>query len=311
MREGGDSWNCFGDILLISQKQITYSKDNDSMSGIDILMITYNRPEYTRQSLGRLLDSCDSSCRVWIWHNGDHQETLDVVRSFQSHKNVHRFYHSQENVKLRPATNWLWQNAQGDYVAKVDDDCLVPLNWLSVLTGAHRENPAFGVIGCWHFMPEDFLPSIASKKICAYAGNHQLMKNCWLGGSGYLMKTACLQAQGVLQHDESFTHYCIRLAAAGWVNGWYFPFLYQEHMDDPRAPHTKLLTDADFAKWIPLSAQTFQAKSLDAWDKQLRRSARTLQEAPYDPHLYSAFRKKLRTYTNKVRGRLGIEKICW
>ena len=147
------------------------------MNGIDSLMITYNRPEYTRQTLGRLLESCDSSCRVWVWHNGDDQQTLDAVKSFSSHKNFYKFHHSKENVKLRPPTNWLWQNASGDYVAKVDDDCLVPLNWLSVLTSAHNQNSSFGVIGCWHFMPEDFAPEIASKKITRFAGNHQLMKN--------------------------------------------------------------------------------------------------------------------------------------
>ena len=33
---------------------------------IDILMVTYNRLEYTQRSLPRLLDSCDESMRVWV-----------------------------------------------------------------------------------------------------------------------------------------------------------------------------------------------------------------------------------------------------
>ena len=49
---------------------------------IDILMITYNRPEYTRLSLERLLATCDESMRVWVWHNGTDEETLPEYLQF-------------------------------------------------------------------------------------------------------------------------------------------------------------------------------------------------------------------------------------
>ena len=34
--------------------------------GVDVLMITYNRPEYTRLSLERLLTSAPEEMRVWL-----------------------------------------------------------------------------------------------------------------------------------------------------------------------------------------------------------------------------------------------------
>src|SRR5262249_24933662 len=125
---------------------------------VDVLMITYNRPEYTRLSLQRLLDSCSEDARVWVWHNGADADTLGVVEALRGHPRFCRFHHSPENRKLREPTNWLWSQATGLYLSKVDDDCLVPDGWIEKLRCAHEDVPEFGVIGCWRFEDEDFVP---------------------------------------------------------------------------------------------------------------------------------------------------------
>lgn len=75
-------------------------------TNIDVLMVTYNRPTYTRLSLEHLLDSCDESMRVWVWHNGNDQDTLDVVASMRGHARFHEFHHSPENQRT-----WLWHRS--------------------------------------------------------------------------------------------------------------------------------------------------------------------------------------------------------
>ena len=123
---------------------------------IDILMITYRRPHYTRLALDRLLATCDESMRVWLWHNGDHAETLELVKSYESHPRVHRFHHCPENLRLREPTNWLFRESTGAFVTKVDDDCLMPFGWADTLRAAMDEEPRFGMLGCWRFQEEDF-----------------------------------------------------------------------------------------------------------------------------------------------------------
>src|SRR5687768_3298587 len=132
---------------------------------IDILMITYNRPEYTRLALTRLLETCDDGMRVWLWHNGIDQATLSIVQELSSSPRVHRFHHSAENKKLREPTNWAWTSSAGDFVCKVDDDCLMPYGWADRLRQAHADVPEFGIIGCWRFPDEDFAPEYAQRKI--------------------------------------------------------------------------------------------------------------------------------------------------
>ncbi len=264
----------------------------------DILMITHRRPHYTRLSLNALLESCGESDRVWIWHNGSDQETLSVVNGFLDHPRVHRFNHSQGNVGLKEPTNWLWSNATGDHLAKVDDDCIVPKNWIRVLSEAHTGIPNLGIVGCWHFREEDVVPALIEKKIQTLANGHRIVVNSWIGGSGYLMKRGCLDTAGLI--TDTFTEYCMDLFVAGWINGWYFPLLYQDHMDDPRSPNSAIQSDADIERHLPLSARANGVTTVEEWTKQQERSALLVQRASTSPTHWTRRRRLLR----RVRARI-------
>lgn len=267
----------------------------------DVLMITHNRPEYTRRSLNALLRSCDNSTRVWVWQNGDHVGTLKTVETFLDHPRLHRFHHSPTNERLRTPTNWLWSQASGDYVGKVDDDCMITDGWLEILRRAHEDNASFGVIGSWHFRKEDFDLDLAAPKIHEFEGGHRLLRNLWLGGSGYLMKRACVDDTGLLRDEEGWTGYCIRLASRGWVNGWYYPLVYQDHMDDPRSPHTMLHTTKDLHQQLPLSASNRRTSTIEAWECQLRESARKVQSASLDHRAFSGIGWKFLTLQRRLK----------
>ncbi len=270
----------------------------------DVLMITYQRPGYTRLALGELLERSSERVRVWVWHNGDHAETLDVVKSFSGHRRFHHLQHSEENVRLNTPTNWFWEAADGDLLAKVDDDCIVPEDWDVLLRQAHCDEERFGVIGCWRFQPEDYDQELASKKLRTFAKGHRLLLNMWVEGSGYLMKRECVDRLGPIRRGQSFTNYCIDIARMGWFNGWVFPFLYQEHMDDPRAEHSELHTDDDLMRTLPLSAKANGILSLDLWQQQLQRSAHIVQSAPYDRAYWAPYRRWLRHKARRVRSLL-------
>ena len=267
----------------------------------DIIMITYRSAGYLHLSLPRLLDTCGEDDRVWLWHNGDDEATIEALRPYTTDPRVERYHHSRENVRLREPTSWLWSESKARFVSKVDDDCVVAPGWLDTFTRAHDDNPDFGVIGSWRHPDEDFRPELAAKKIQTFAGGHQLMRNLWVQGSGYLMPRVFTEKLGLLGEQESFTGYCQRVARAGGINGYYYPFVPEDHMDDPRSPHTLIKTDADLQARMPLSAQVNGVQTVDDWLAQLQQSAIVLQTASLDPRSYTGWRKKLRS----VRRRLG------
>lgn len=267
---------------------------------VDILMITYNRPYHTRMCLTRLLETCDPSSRVWVWHNGMDEATLAVVRSLADHPKVYRFHHSPENVRLREPTNWFWANADGDLLGKVDDDCIMPHGWLTTLRRAHHDAPELGIISAWLFPPEDFVPDVAARKIQSFPGGHQIMRNCWVGGSGYLLKRAVLDGLGPLRPKDSFTTWGIRSAAKGWINGWYFPFLYMDHMDDPRSVHCRYRTEADFQGARSLSAIRHGIHSLADFVVVSKREALYLQTASFNHRDYLGLRPWVRSKFRRI-----------
>lgn len=267
----------------------------------DILMITYRSAGYLHLSLPRLLETLGEDDRVWLWHNGDDEATLAALRAYTTDPRVARFHHSRENVRLRQPTNWLWQESDADFVSKVDDDCLVSPGWLDTFASAHRDIPGLGVVGSWRHWPDEFRPELANRKIQSFPGGHQLMRNPWVQGSGYLLRRELAVGAGLLGENESFTEFCIRLARDGAINGYYFPFIAEEHMDDPRSPNTLIRTDADLAERLPLSAQRNGVHTVEQWTEQLRRSAVVLQQAPYEMKYYRGWRAKLRRLRDRVQ----------
>lgn len=283
------------------------AKERDD--GTDILYVSYNRPDNTEVSLPHLLETCTETDRVWVWQNGSDPETLKVVQPFADHPRVYRFHHSEENQMLRGPTNWVWENSHGKYLSKVDDDAILPSNWLTGLREALEASDRFGIVGCWRFREEDFIPKLAEKKIATFDGQ-QILQNLWVEGSGYLMRRECVEQLGPLQEGQTFTRYCIELGRRGWINGWVYPFIYQEDMEDPRSPHTVLHTDEDLMRHLPLGARKEGITTIQGWIDRRRVVARLVQEASIDPRAYFGWRRRLRNVTRRLvrilKGRRGV-----
>jgi hypothetical protein len=272
---------------------------SDGAGQIDILMVTYDRADYTRRSLARLLDSCDDAMRVWVWHNGNHAPTLDVVRSLRGHPRFHHLHHSPENKRLREPTNWFWANSTAPLLSKVDDDNLMPDGWGARLRALHAAGPEVGAVGCWSFLEQDVVPLLAERKVRAF-GSERLMENCWVAGTGHVLKRTCTEAIGPIPEGRSFTQWCIRLAAAGWVNGYAFPFVYMENLDDPRHPLTQLKTEEDFQKHRGISARRVGVKNLRELRARQSMLALDVQRSNPDPRVHIGWRRNLRRIAQKL-----------
>lgn len=266
-------------------------------------MITYNRAEYTRLALKQLCSTAEKYVRITVWDNNSNEETKNVLHSYENHPAIDNIIYNKTNDKLTGPTNWFWQHSQdADYIGKVDDDCLVPHGWVSTLTQAHQDVPQAGILGCWRFPDSDFNKEWAPRKIQKF-GRHSVLRHCWVEGSGYLMKRAVIDETGLLEDKGTFTVFCIKAAKKGYVNGWYYPFLYQEHMDDPLARHTGLTSESEFQRLLPLSAKKFGAQNLQEWSKQLRKSAQRMQKLSYNPNDYLGFSAKVKKTWYKFIGK--------
>lgn len=279
------------------------------MSDLDVLLITHARPGYTALSLPRLLETTPEGSRVWVWHNGGDQEVLDVIEQHRSHPRLHRVHHSPENIGLRPALNWLWTEAEGTYLSKVDDDSLMEPGWVEHLTSSLAASPEFGVLGSWRFLPEDWDEELARPKVQELHGV-TLLRNLWVQGSGHVFRRSLVAELGPLQTGQSFPNWCIRAAARGYVNGWPLPLVREEHMDDPRHPLTAFRDEASYQASLPLSAKHTGATTLAEWLAQTKEDARAVQAASLDVRHYIGWRRKLIHARRRLR-RAVTGKNAW
>jgi len=247
---------------------------------VDVLMITHRRAEYVRRSLPRLLESAGDRTRIWLWHNGEDQETLDAVSQYSQHPAVFATHHSSVNVGIRTPTNWMWSQAKGEFISKVDDDCLVDLDWIEGIRRVHSSSTKTGVIGSWRFLEEDFCPDFAMAKVQRFDGGERVLRNHWVQGSGYLARRSLIDEVGLLRNDESFPDWCLRVARAGHLNGWCFPFVHEEHMDDPRSLYTMFTSQQRFSEYRPLHARMVGIERLEDWKLEQHREALRVQMAP-------------------------------
>lgn len=271
-------------------------------STVDVLMITYNAPAYVHLSLPRLLDSCDDHVRVWLWHNGDDEETLETTRTYANDGRVFRFHHSRENVGVTEPTNWLWREGDGAFVSKVDDDCLLPLDWIDRLRAAHEADERFGALGASRLRPDDIDHSLITKKLERF-GDVEIFRNNWVQGSGYLLRRSLVEHRGALQPGEGFTNYCLALALEGAIHGFPWPLVFEDHMDDPRSEHTLMKSDADLAWRMPLSINRSNVRTVEDWERQMRRSALEVQRAPLDTRQWVGWRRRVRNLRRKIDDR--------
>ncbi len=279
--------------------------------GADVLMITYRRPSAVELTLPALLETLAVGDRLWLWHNGEHEETLEIVKKYAQDPRVARFHHSRENVKLRAPTMWLWENATGRYLSKVDDDCLESPDWLETLRLAHESNPDLGAVAGWRHYPDEYRPELAERKIVDLAGGHRVMRNLWVQGSGYLVKRGHVVRVGGLPPSGSFAQWCMSLARHGATNGFYFPFLFEDHLDDPRSQHSLIRSDEDLRTSAPLSAVRNDVRTLAEWDAGRRAEAVRLQSASVDLRDYEGWRLLRRKVARRAHDLLTGRRTAW
>ena len=261
---------------------------------IDVLFVTYRSPERAKLALDRLLDISEGRFRIWVWHNGDHEETMRIPQRAHELGLLHRFHHSEENVRLIPAMNWVFREGTLPYVTKIDDDAIMPPGWPGPIIDAHENDPRLGVVGSWRFHPSDFEPDLASKKLQIMGGGHIVMRNAWTEGTSLVMKRACIDDIGLIPESSSFPTYCLDLTRQKWINGYHYPFVRYGNLDDPRDPDTLIHSDEDLLERMPLSVKANSLGTADELVAQLRRSAITVQTAPYRGKDWSGWRQLLR-----------------
>lgn len=255
-------------------------------SQIHLLMITYNRFEYTKRSIPILLEDTTEEFDLTIWDNGSTDGTQDYLRTVKDRRIVDIVFSNENRGQTYP-TNKIWSETSAELVGKVDNDCLVTPGWTRTLSRAHADLPELGVVGCWHFPPEDFDYNRARHKIQTF-GRHQIFRHPWVDGSALLVKRKVYMDYAPCIEDDYLSGFWIKLALAGYVNGFYYPLIYQEHMDDPKSKHCMFKDQNSYneAKKVTYCPRRHHLDTLDDFMRWRQKVLDNLLDDPWEAKYY-------------------------
>jgi len=273
---------------------------------VAIGLVTHNRLEYTRKTVARLLEDTSEEFELYLWDNASTDETPEYLKEEVKDPRIVEVVLSKENAGQTGAMNYVWSKTKAELVGKLDNDCLVTPGWTRILAKAHRDIERLGAVACWHYPLDEFDEKAARRmgKIQGF-GNHRIFRHPWVCGSGFIMKRSTYEQQGPwdVGPNVGTTYYFIRMALAGYINGWYYPLVLQEHMDDPRSTHTFLTSDENIRR---LHDVTFTLRTKNIRDMKSRWARRrvvlkNLFDDPWQVEYYVGWRAKLERAKAKMR----------
>lgn len=263
---------------------------------IDLVFITYNRLEYTKLALASILADPTENFSLTVWDNASTDGTVEYLKNEINDSHISDIIFSKENIGQAAAVNQIWNDSKADLLGKLDNDCLVTPGWTRTLVQAHNDIDNLGVIACWHFLSEDFDESAARKagKIQSF-GKHQILRHPWTCGTGFLIKRELFSKFGDVPTQGGMTRYWLKIALKGYVNGYCYPFVYQEHMDDPKSSHC-MLTDDESIQRLKNTTFVLRQHNINSMAERWRRREmvlRNINSDPWDARYYTGVRKKI------------------
>ena len=261
---------------------------------IDLIFITYNRLEYTKLALASVLADPTEEFSLTIWDNASTDGTVEYLENEVDDPRIADIVFSKKNIGQTAALNEVWGRSKADLLGKLDNDCLVTPGWTRILAEVHKDISNLGVIACWHYFPEDFDYERAQHKIQQF-GKHYIFRHPWTCGTGLLIKRSTYVKFGPIREEGTGT-YWFELGLNGYINGFYYPLIYQEHMDDPLSKHTLLRNDAaiQLVKDFTVSLRNEDIKTVEQRMKWRKIVLNNLLSGPWEAKYYVGWRDKIR-----------------
>jgi len=253
----------------------------ETRARVCLVLVTHNRVRYTEKCAAHLLADTHSEFVLHIWDNASTDDTASYLKSLRDPR-IREVIFWGNNAGQTVAMNRVWAQTSADFVAKIDNDCLVTPGWTGLLAAAHRDNPDLGAIACWHYREEDFEQRIAQRKI-RQMNKHAVFEHPFVCGSGFMLKRETYLKMGPWPEgsaDIGTTGYFLRLAQAGYVNGWYFPLILQHHMDDPLSPYCSYHDDKSLQEVRDVTF-TLRNRQISTMDQRMRRRRLVLENLMY------------------------------
>jgi SAM-dependent methyltransferase len=232
--------------FLVKAERSESIASHDELPRCLLLMVTYNRLEYTRLALEAVLKLDYKNLRLVVWDNASSDGTVDYIKQRLASLPNAELIASPVNRGVVFPMNEVWSSDwQAELLAKIDNDTLVPPGLLSRLAACHLQSKRFGVLSGFHFREEGERLAEANR-IKSFDGV-PVLPQPYVGGCAVMIRRDVFDRIGPIGcrtdsqprpfMDSGWTRCQQRLTAEGLVNGYPWPRVHVDHMEDTRSAH--------------------------------------------------------------------------
>ncbi|MHC4463859.1 MAG: glycosyltransferase family 2 protein [Planctomycetota bacterium] len=264
---------------------------------IDLLFVSWNRLDYTKLALTSLLADPTEEFSLTIWDNASTDGTKEYLATVEDPRIIRKVF-ARDNVHVHLAAKECFSKSSADLVGFFPNDFLVTPGWTRPLAQAHADVQEFGMIACWHLGPEFFDEERARHKIQKF-GQHRVLRHPYTNGGAGLLKLKTLIDCGLLGSGLCGKD-LIQLAVRGYVNGFYFPPIYVEHMDYPWSEHYAFSDKLQEKIETSVSYRYHGIRTLDDAKEWHQFVIQDILDRPWDVKYYVGWRRKWRIANVKL-----------
>lgn len=185
---------------------------------IPVLLVTYNRIVYSKKALSAIVENAGVPIELNIWDNGSREDTQNWLRSIKGNTvGVEAYWNAgggdcviadiilnAENKGLAAAMNWFFRKyATQPYVVKVDNDTVLPKDWLKDLLyvmETRLPEVKLGAVSptCLRPSGPTFDQWVKESMVSVPFLDHQLHFNSYVLGTGVLINMDMIRELGLL-----------------------------------------------------------------------------------------------------------------
>jgi len=192
------------------------------MQTIDIMMVTWNRKDFTEKSLIHLHNRTKTPFRLFVVDNASEDGTDDILNRYYRKGIIYKWVRINENIGIHMAKNIGKAMVDSKFYVDTDNDILVPdlePDWLEQLVRLMRNNPEYAAIA---LQPHIF---IGAKQIPVDYKEDIIERNM-AGAVMRLMNKRVVEKAGGWERDynrlrnNEERHICSRLQGLGYKVGY-------------------------------------------------------------------------------------------
>uniref|UniRef100_C6E7H8 Glycosyl transferase family 2 n=1 Tax=Geobacter sp. (strain M21) TaxID=443144 RepID=C6E7H8_GEOSM len=186
---------------------------------VNICMVTYNRLEFTRQSIESIAGRTDYPYVLTVVDNNSQDGTREYLKQMKQQGVIKNLVLLDENIGVAKGSNLAWsQEPEAEYYLKLDNDIVIRKNcWLSPMVAALEAIPELGAVG-YNFEPVSYPLQVVN-------GQRIRPKQANIGGACYMISKRTERILGFWCEDyglygEEDGEYSLRLRVAGLANAY-------------------------------------------------------------------------------------------